>query len=185
MNLTLEQKKILSELVEVATSASDMKKMGELYKVSMKQILNRKYERVRGNEIEYRNSLKKNILYFFNLSEDQEKMIKLWINNNRTYTMEKFNFEMDMCEQRNKQIDINYSRNHDKLNKYDNKEINILELDYVYLSAYAEILLNSMCLLVQNSHIINILKESSPEKVVDYIKRMVYVEINIYIGERI
>ncbi len=30
-----------------------------------------------------------------------------------------------------------------------------------------------------------ILKESSPEKVVDYIKRMVYVEINIYIGERI
>ena len=73
MSLTLKQKKILSELVEIAISASDMKKMGELYKVSMKQILNRKYDRVRGNEREYRNSLKKNILYFFNLSEDQEK----------------------------------------------------------------------------------------------------------------
>lgn len=67
MNLTLEQKKILSELVEVATSASDMKKMGELYKVSMKQILNRKYERVRGNEIEYRNSLKKKYTLLFKL----------------------------------------------------------------------------------------------------------------------
>lgn len=153
--------------------------------MSMKQILNRKYERVRGNEIEYRNSLKKNILYFLNLSEDQEKMIKLWINNNKTYTMEKFNFEMDMCEQRNKQIDIKYSRNHEKLSKYDNKKINILELDYVYLSAYAEILLNSMCLLIQNSNIINLLKGASSEKVIDYMKRIIYVEINIYIGKEI
>lgn len=70
MSLTLKQKKILSELVEIAISASDMKKMGELYKVSMKQILNRKYDRVRGNEREYRNSLKKNILYFWNLYEE-------------------------------------------------------------------------------------------------------------------
>ncbi|WP_270838697.1 hypothetical protein [Peptacetobacter hiranonis] len=185
MSLTLKQKKILSELVEIAISASDMKKMGELYKVSMKQILNRKYDRVRGNEREYRNSLKKNILYFWNLSEDQEKMIKLWINNNRAYTMEKFNFEMDKCEKYNKQIDINYSRNHEKLNKYDNKETNILEIDYVYLSAYTEILLNSMCLLIQNSNIFKILEGASSEKVIDYMKRIIYVEINIYIGKEI
>ena len=166
--LSAQAKSIIADISNTAYNGIYKIDKDELSYSIRVDIFDKKLNRANGNKNLYADSLKLNVLYYFNLIEDINKYITSCIKNNKFPTSGlEWESKFIQLQNSNKIHDINKAKNKDRLQAYNeynsiDKLISNLEWDYTYFYINSSILIDCVGVISVNQKFVRpLLKESS------------------------
>lgn len=179
-------KRIVAQVANSALLNSDINDSLN-FKYATRNILNTKMQRANGDESMYIESLKTNVLYLVNICDDIENLIESWFRNKAIPASSVYLNNFNAIQQNNRISNLHEAKNSNILKTYDekfpvSKRIENLEWDYIYYSAYSNILIQCMGVIGENENLVNSLFEYAPSKVIDEIKGYCNMYTNHCIG---
>ena len=150
-------------------------------------IFDKKLNRANGNKKLYADSLKRNILYYFNLIEDINKYISDCIKTkNFPPSNSQWESKFTQLENKNKITDINKARNKQRLDIYKSfntidKLISELEWDYTYFYINSWILGNCISVISANNDFVRPLLKEFPNAIIKELGKRCHIKTSIFL----